>query len=150
MRNLISKVKGWFEPSEKKKDYLIEGLAPHLRESNQAFFDEMRGSKSNRSEKEVTVLVDMLNRMNDVRPPSKSERAKIMELDPSEIAEHAKQNLKEQFLSLSLSGVSEEAMAEIIRIVKLDIEHQSAQNLRKYPNVSIMGQLETDMKQRAN
>jgi hypothetical protein len=125
MRNLISKVKGWFVPSEKKKDYLIEGLKPHLRESNQAFFDEMRGSKSNGSGKEVTVLVDVLNKMNDVTPPSKSERAKIMELDPAEIVEHAKQNLKEEFDALPFGRISDEAKEAIIRIVREDVANRT-------------------------
>jgi hypothetical protein len=147
MRNLISKVKGWFTPTEKGKEYPI----PSFEEIDGGIFDKLRENKSNGSGKEVTVRMDVLDRMNEVTPPSKSERAKIMELDPTEIVEHAKQNLKEEFDALPFNRISEEAMVEIIRIVKLDIEHQSEQNLRKYSKYSsIMEQLENDMKQREN
>jgi hypothetical protein len=133
MRNLISKVKGWFIPSEKKKDYLIEGLKPHLRESNQAFFDEMRGSKSNGSGKEVTVKMDVFEEMRKrafTRTDADffancSERAKIMELDPAEIVEHAKQNLKEEFDALPFGRISDGAKEAIIRIVREDVANRT-------------------------
>jgi hypothetical protein len=156
MRNLISKVKGWFTPTEKKKDYLIEGLKPHLRESNQAFFDEMRGSKSNGSGKEVTVKMDVFEEMRNrafTRTDADffancSERAKIMELDPAEIVEHAKQNLKEEFDALPFGRISDGAKEAIIRIVREDAENRAINYvdvLRRKTNEALNHNIQQEM-----
>lgn len=129
MRNLISKVKDWITPSEKGKEYHI----PSFEEIDGGIFDKLREGKSNGSGKEVTVKMDVFEEMRKralTRTDADffancSERAKIMELDPAEIVEHAKQNLKEEFDALPFGRISDGAKEAIIRIVREDVANQT-------------------------
>lgn len=100
--------------------------------------------------KEVTVRMDLLNRTPKNRNDNRYEDFVKELVQEFQSGDNSLQSVKEQFQSLPFSRISEDAMVEIIRIVRLDIEHQNTQNLRKYPNVSIMEQLENDMKQSVN
>lgn len=105
----------------------------------------------NRPNKEVIVRMDLLNHNTEKNRNNNRYEDFVKELiDEFQSGDNSLQSVKEQFQSLPFSRISEEAMVEIIRIVRLDIEHQNTQNLRKYPNASIMEQLENDMKQSVN
>lgn len=104
----------------------------------------------NHPKKEVIVRMDLLNHTPKNRSDNRYEEFVKDLVQEFQSGDNALHSVKEQFQSLPFSRISEEAMVEIIRIVKVDIEYQNTQNLRKYPNASIMGELENDMKQRAN
>ena len=152
MRNLISKVKGWLTASEKSKEYPI----PSFEEIDGGIFDKLRESKSNGSGKEVTVKMDVFEEMRKrafTRTDADffancSERAKIMELDPAEIVEHAKQNLKEEFDALPFGRISDGAKEAIIRIVREDAENRAINYvdvLRRKTNEALNHNIQQEM-----
>jgi hypothetical protein len=97
----------------------------------------------------ITVKTDLLNHNVDGKNKEMLIKSFAKELiDEFQSGDNSLQSVKEQFQTLPFSRISEEAMVEIIGIVRLDIGRQNAQNLRKYAN--IIEQLENDMKQRAN